>query len=141
MAWALVTSLSSVAASLTLMSTSHRMVCVSWSLSLSLRAMWEAGDVRSLTRYGNNEYPYTDQIPFQNETGTVLTSSSSFDLLVLIEPSYWDFHPNNPTYEYKINDWFEGYLDVFNVAPKPLVEWTMNNASIEGLTIRDVNGM
>ena len=89
----------------------------------------------------NIKYQYTDQIPFQNETGTVLTSSSSFDLLVLIEPSYWDFHPNNPTYEYKINDWFEGYLDVFNVAPKPLVEWTMNNASIEGLTIRDVNGM
>ena len=59
---------------------------------------------------------------------------------MLTVPSHVDFYPDVRFHEYKVDDWFEGYLDVFNVAPKPLVEWTMNNASIEGLTIRDVNG-
>ena len=64
----------------------------------------------------------------------------SFMMLMIREPTHIDYYPHTETFNYIVDQWFEVSLDVQNVAPIPLVQWLMNNSSIEGLTIRDVNG-
>ena len=60
----------------------------------------------------------------------------NFDLSVIQEPSDIAFKPATENFNYKLDDWFDSSLDVQNVAPKPNVAWSINNNSIEGLTIR-----
>lgn len=64
---------------------------------------------------------------------------AKFNLLLIREPTHIDYYPHTETFNYIVDQWFEVSLDVQNVAPKPLVQWSMNNSSIDGLTIRDVN--
>jgi len=73
------------------------------------------------------------------EDGVWYQMHSNFSLMLIREPTHIDFYPQTEIYKYTVDQWFEGSLDVQNVAPKPSVEWLMNNSSIEGLTIRDVN--
>ena len=59
-----------------------------------------------------------------------------FDLAVIQEPSDIAFKPEGDNISYQLDDWFDSSLDVQNVAPKPDVTWSINNRTIEGVTIR-----
>jgi len=61
-----------------------------------------------------------------------------FTLTLLHEPTDIEAHPKeNTNNNYSLMEWFQSMITIRNVSPRPRVQWTMNNKSIDGLFIVD----
>jgi len=83
---------------------------------------------------------FTDAKPKRGQLGQIVSSSTlgddharDFTLSILHEPSNIEAHPeNDTTCNYNYLDLFQISLTMYNVAPKPKVQWTFDNQIIFG---------